>query len=63
MQMLQQTISLSPPGQGTTEITAQVRDILRDSGLSTGTVNVFCQHTSCSLVLMENADPSARQDL
>ena len=61
--MLQQTISLSTHGQGTTEITAQVRDILRDSGLTTGTVNVFCQHTSCSLVLMENADASARQDL
>ena len=61
--MLQQTISLSTHGQGTTEITAQVRDILRDSGLTTGTVNVFCQHTSCSLVLMENADASARQEL
>ncbi|MEM1027628.1 MAG: secondary thiamine-phosphate synthase enzyme YjbQ [Planctomycetota bacterium] len=63
MQMLQQTISLATHGQGTTEITAQVRDILRESGLTLGTVNVFCQHTSCSLVLMENADVSARQDL
>ncbi|MEM9915166.1 MAG: secondary thiamine-phosphate synthase enzyme YjbQ [Planctomycetota bacterium] len=63
MQMLQQTISLATHGQGTTEITAQVRDLLRESGLTLGTVNVFCQHTSCSLVLMENADASARQDL
>ncbi|MBB6429663.1 secondary thiamine-phosphate synthase enzyme YjbQ [Algisphaera agarilytica] len=61
--MHQSILSLTTHGQGTTEITHLVRDILRDSGLSTGTVNVFCQHTSCSLVLMENADPSARQDL
>lgn len=56
-------MSLQTHGQGTTEITDHVRDALRDSSLTTGTVNVFCQHTSCSLVLMENADPSARRDL
>ncbi len=61
--MHQTTLTLPTHGQGTTEITAQIRDALRDSGLTTGTVNVFCQHTSCSLVLMENADPSARRDL
>ena len=33
------------------------------SGLKHGVVTVFCQHTSCSLVIMENADPSARHDL
>ncbi|MEM9418423.1 MAG: secondary thiamine-phosphate synthase enzyme YjbQ [Planctomycetota bacterium] len=63
MQIYQTKLQQSSHGQGTTEITHHVRDILRESGLTTGTVNVFCQHTSCSLVLMENADPSARQDL
>ncbi len=51
------------PGKGTHEITDEVRDALRGSGLTTGTVTVFCKHTSCSLVIMENADPSARTDL
>jgi secondary thiamine-phosphate synthase enzyme len=36
---------------------------LQRSGLNRGVVTVFCQHTSCSLVIMENADPSARRDL
>lgn len=45
------------------EVTERVREIVRDSGISAGLVNVFCRHTSCSLVIMENADPSARADL
>jgi len=50
-------------GQGTYEITHQVRSALNTSGIKEGQVTIFLQHTSCSLVLMENADPSARQDL
>jgi len=50
-------------GKGTYEITSAVSDALQSSGLSDGMVSVFVQHTSCSLVLMENADPSARADL
>lgn len=38
------------------------REVKR-SGLARGLVTIFCQHTSCSLVIMENADPSARTDL
>jgi secondary thiamine-phosphate synthase enzyme len=56
-------LTVRSPGRGTLEITAPVEEALRRSGLREGTVTVFCQHTSCSLVLMENADPSARQDL
>ena len=59
----QQAIAVPTRGRGTVEITDRVRDVLNDSGLSVGTVHVFCQHTSCSLVVMENADPSARTDL
>ncbi len=61
--MHQEDLDISTRGQGTTEITSPVREVLRVSGLTRGLVHVFCQHTSCSLVLMENADPSARQDL
>lgn len=57
------TITIPTRGKGTTEITDAVREALRDSGLTTGTATVFCRHTSCSLVIMENADPSARRDL
>ena len=50
-------------GKGTYEITDAVSEGLSESGLSDGSVCVFLKHTSCSLVLMENADPTARVDL
>lgn len=50
-------------GKGTTEITDAVAQIVRASGVTTGQVTVFVQHTSASLVIYENADPSARTDL
>jgi secondary thiamine-phosphate synthase enzyme len=50
-------------GKGTYEITDQIEDIVKQSGIGTGTVTVFVQHTSCSLVIMENAAPAARGDL
>ncbi len=56
-------LAVRTPGQGTHEITGGVEEALRRTGLREGVVTVFCQHTSCSLVLMENADPSARRDL
>ena len=55
--------SLRTHGKGTTEVTSQVAQIVRDSAVTTGHVTVFVQHTSASLVIMENADPSARHDL
>ena len=50
-------------GKGTYEITDAVSEGLFESGLSEGLASVFVKHTSCSLVLMENADPTARVDL
>ena len=58
-----ETFSLQTHGKGTTEITREVADIISRSGVRCGTVTVFVQHTSASLVIMENADPSARRDL
>jgi len=58
-----ETFSLQTHGKGTTEITREVVDIISRSGVRSGTVTVFVQHTSASLVIMENADPSARRDL
>jgi len=57
------SFSLRTRGKGTYEITAEVAGIVRQSGIATGTVTVFVRHTSASLVIMENADPSARTDL
>ena len=50
-------------GKGTYEITRAVGQAVAASGVREGTLTVFVRHTSASLVLMENADPSARRDL
>jgi secondary thiamine-phosphate synthase enzyme len=50
-------------GKGTYEISREVAATVERSGIATGTVTVFVRHTSASLVIMENADPSARRDL
>ncbi len=63
MPVHQATITLRTAGRGTQEITAAVAREVARSGLKRGVATLFCQHTSCSLVLMENADPSARRDL
>jgi len=63
MAVFQTILTIATRGQGTSEITGAVAGAVRKSGLRTGTVTVFCRHTSCSLVIMENADPSARSDL
>jgi secondary thiamine-phosphate synthase enzyme len=57
------TLTLRTRGKGTTDLTAAVERVLSDSRVREGTVTVFVRHTSASLVIMENADPTARQDL
>ena len=63
MPVHQTSLAFPTDGQGTFEITDAVAEAVRCSGVGRGIVNVFCQHTSCSLVIMENADPTARRDL
>src|SRR6266700_8410622 len=63
MPVYQTTLTLRTPGQGLHEFTdAVVRELVK-SKLERGVATLFCQHTSCSLVIMENADDSARRDL
>jgi secondary thiamine-phosphate synthase enzyme len=50
-------------GKGLYEITDDVHSKIDKCGIQNGTVTVFVQHTSCSIVIMENADPTARRDL
>jgi len=56
-------LSIRIPGQGLHEITEQVRQAVRESGVPEGLCTLFIQHTSASLTIQENADPSARRDL
>ncbi len=56
-------ISVRTSGKGTYEITDTINDIVWHSGIQNGTVTVFLQHTSASLIIYENADESARTDL
>ena len=59
----QDTFEVKTRGRGTTDVTAHVTAIVRASGVSCGTAHVFAQHTSCSVAITENADPSVRRDL
>ncbi len=56
-------LKLSVRGQGLYDITHRVAQAVSESGISEGLVTVFVRHTSASLLIQENADPSARQDL
>jgi secondary thiamine-phosphate synthase enzyme len=63
MPVFTKDIVVTAPGKSTFEFTSMIEEALTESRQSEGTVTVFCRHTSCSLVIMENADPSARRDL
>ena len=63
MAVYQSTLTFNSVGQGLREITREVARELERSKVKQGLVSVFCRHTSCSLVVMENADPSAARDL
>src|SRR6266511_3141333 len=63
--MLQQTMQelrVPTQGRGFYEITDQVGDILRKSGLQQGLATLHLRHTSASLLIQENADPEVRRD-
>ena len=60
--MIQQ-IKIHTTGQGLREITADVELVVEGSGIQEGLCTVFLKHTSASLIIQENADPSAKRDL
>lgn len=57
------SISINTHGQGLYEFTTQLQAALGESGMSDGLCSLFVRHTSCSLLIQENADPSATTDL
>ena len=58
-----QIVTIATQGQGLVDITPEVGGVVRAAGVEEGLCTVFVQHTSASLVIQENADPSARRDL
>ena len=63
MRIHQGQLEVRTDGKGTYEITDDIQAKIDKCGLRNGTVTVFVRHTSCSVILMENADPTARRDL
>jgi len=56
-------LEVATNGKGTYEITAELHEFVRRTGILEGQLTIMVQHTSASLVIMENADPEARHDL
>jgi secondary thiamine-phosphate synthase enzyme len=63
MRVQQERFEVRTDGKGTYEITDEIQSIINKAGVRAGTMTAFVQHTSCSLIVMENADPTARRDL
>jgi secondary thiamine-phosphate synthase enzyme len=63
MSICHDRIEVRTNGKGLYEITDEVQSKIDKRGVQNGTATVFAQHTSCSVIIMENADPTARRDL
>jgi len=61
--MHQQLLRIQTPGLGPVDITLRVNRVVADARITTGLCTVFVRHTSASLVIQENADPSVQRDL
>lgn len=61
--MLRDELDVATTGRGFFELTDAVRTVVARSGLEFGLAHVFTRHTSCSLLITENADPQVRDDL
>ena len=63
MRQHQSTITVATRGAGLYEFTGEVERAVVASGIETGLLTLFCQHTSASLIIQENADPDVQHDL
>ena len=63
MKQHQELLEIRTRGRGFVEVTDRIHAAVGASGVSVGLCVVYCSHTSCSLVIQENADPSARHDM
>jgi len=62
MRQTTRTVAISSRGRGFTDITGHAAAFIREEGIETGLLTVFCRHTSASLLIQENADPDVRRD-
>ena len=58
-----ETIEIAVPGQGLFAFTEQLHRVVKKAALDEGLCTLFVQHTSASLLIQENYDPSAQHDL
>ena len=63
MSALQKIVTISTSGPGLYEFTREAEKFVNDAGSATGLLTVFVRHTSCSLLVQENADPDVQTDL
>ncbi|RUO98972.1 secondary thiamine-phosphate synthase enzyme YjbQ [Hyphomicrobium sp.] len=63
MRQHQQTLTIETRGQGLSEFTLDVVQIVGNSEIEVGLVHIFCRHTSASLLIQENADSDVQRDL
>jgi len=61
--MLQTILTIATTGAGLYEFTDRAAAFVRKTGVETGLLTLFVRHTSCSLLIQENADPDVRRDL
>ena len=61
--MKQKMLNIETKGRGTYNISNDIQDIIHENKIHTGLCHLFLQHTSASLILCENADPTVRTDL
>lgn len=61
--VIQTSFDIKTTGKSTTDITGMVNALIKDSSLNQGLCNLFITHTSASLIICENADPTVRTDL
>jgi len=63
MRQSQSILTVTPRGRGMSNITRDVSALLAESGIRDGMLHLFVQHTSCSLLIQENADPDVPSDM
>lgn len=63
MRQHQEVLEVRTRGRGFEDVTERVNEVLARAGIVRGVCVVFCRHTSCGLLVQENADPSVRRDL
>lgn len=63
MQQAIDSFAIETQGQGLYEATRALKRFVAQSGIATGLLTVYVRHTSCSLLIQENADPDVQTDM